>query len=102
MRARTICCRPGCARLQPCPIHARKAWDHGGLTRQQRGLGAEYERNRAIVLREETHCGICGEAGLADDTADHKIPRARGGTSARSNLQRAHRQCNAHKNARIA
>jgi 5-methylcytosine-specific restriction endonuclease McrA len=87
-----------CLNLQPCADHPpRPAWDHGGRSRQARGLDAEYDRNRAIVLREETHCGICGEPGLEDDTADHKVPRAQGGGNERSNLQRAHRECNQRK-----
>jgi 5-methylcytosine-specific restriction endonuclease McrA len=75
-------------------VHVRKPWDHHGRSRQARGLGAEYDRNRIIVLREETHCGICGGPGLANDTVDHRIPRNEGGTSGRSNLRRAHRRCN--------
>lgn len=99
-RARSICPAAGCPQLQPCLIHHRRPWDHKGLTRQERGLGAEYYRNRPIVLREEQACGICGGPGLPDDVVDHKVARAKGGTSERSNLQRAHRECNQSKGAR--
>jgi 5-methylcytosine-specific restriction endonuclease McrA len=57
-------------------------------------------RNRAIVLREEDTCALCGRAGQDNDTVDHVTPLANGGTNERHNLQRAHAQCNARKNAR--
>jgi 5-methylcytosine-specific restriction endonuclease McrA len=93
-RAPRACSRPSCPYVQPCPQHARKPWDHAGLSRQARGYDAEYMRARAIVLREETHCALCGGPGMANDEADHILPLAAGGTNARCNLRRAHRRCN--------
>lgn len=91
-----------CPRLRPCQRHPpRAAW--GGRARpswRERGYDAEYERNRAIVLSEETHCAVCRGLGLEDDEAGHKVARCDGGTNARENLQREHRRCNAAKNAR--
>jgi 5-methylcytosine-specific restriction endonuclease McrA len=83
-----------CGRLRPCSVHVRKPWDHKGRSRQKRGLGAEYDRNRAIVLRDEKTCGICGGPGLANDTVDHIVQRSQGGTSELVNLRRAHKRCN--------
>lgn len=61
----------------------------------------EYLRNREQVLAEEKVCWICGLPGTPDDplTADHVIPRVRGGTHARSNLRAGHRSCNSAKGA---
>lgn len=83
-----------CGRLQPCPVHARKE------SRQARGFDAEYDRNRAIVMREETHCWLCRQPGEADDHADHVIARSKGGSNDRSNLRRAHRRCNLKRGSR--
>lgn len=97
MSARRAC---HCGLIQPCPQHAKRSWDHKGRSRQERGLDAEYDRNRPRVLREEENCGICGGPGQDDDTVDHIVPRAHGGPSARHNLQRAHRECNKRKGGR--
>jgi 5-methylcytosine-specific restriction endonuclease McrA len=88
------CPQPGCPNVQPCPTHARKPWAHAVEDRHARGYDAEYMRNRAIVLREEQDCALCGGPGLSNDTADHIVPRADGGGSERSNLRRAHKRCN--------
>ena len=90
-----------CGRLRPCPVHPpRPAWDgRARPSRHARGYGADFQRNRAIVLREESCCARCGGPGRADDEAGHKLPRSEGGTSERSNLQREHRTCNATANA---
>jgi len=92
-RSARLACSPLCPHVQPCPIHARRPWEGRGSARA-RGYDAEYERNRRLVMREEAHCGLCGAPGRADDQADHILPLARGGTSARENLRRAHKRCN--------
>jgi 5-methylcytosine-specific restriction endonuclease McrA len=51
-------------------------------------------------MLEETHCWICLQPGRADDQADHVTPLARGGSSARENLRRAHRECNQSRRVR--
>ena len=71
-------------------------------TFHQRGYDKTYYRNRAIVLREETTCWICGEevdkslTGRHPNgpTADHVQPRHKGGTNARENMRLAHLRCN--------
>lgn len=50
-------------------------------TRQQRGLGAEHERQRAEQLRRVPYCEHCGHTGDEANplTAEHGVARARGG-----------------------
>lgn len=57
---------------------------------------ATYRRNRAVVLAEEQTCWMCGRPGTPDDplTADHVIPRSRGGSHDRRNLRAGHLSCN--------
>lgn len=71
--------------------------------------GPRWERVRARVIREETHCGLCGKpvdkalpdrdpvTGKQDPmakTVDHITPLAfGGGMYDRANLQLAHRRC---------
>lgn len=102
------CGEPGCPNLSTtgrCETHrrtARAVQDAKRGTFRQRGYDHEYDRNRAVVLREETHCGICSE--LVDKTlpgtdrrgpsVDHIIARVNGGTNARENLRLVHATCN--------
>lgn len=66
-----------------CPRHR---------TRQARGLDAEYDRNRPLVLaRDGYRCRYCGGPAA---TADHVRPRSEGGTSSMSNLVAACGTCN--------
>jgi 5-methylcytosine-specific restriction endonuclease McrA len=55
------------------------------------------------IIANSTHCGICGEPLHANPkdkpVVDHVIPRSLGGTDDASNLQAAHRSCNARKSA---
>lgn len=67
-------------------------------TRQARGLDAEYERNRELVLfRDRYRCSYCGEPAT---TADHVIPRNAGGPSTIDNLVAACQPCNRAKSDR--
>lgn len=69
---------------------------------RQRGYDRRYDRNHKRVLREETHCHICGE--VVDKTlsgrhprgasVDHIIPISAGGSNDRGNLRLAHLSCN--------
>lgn len=65
--------------------------------------GRPWERVKAIVYREETHCWLCGH--WVDQTLHHQEPMARsadhlvqlahgGNPLARTNLRLAHRRCN--------
>lgn len=69
------------------PFYARKAWR---ATR------------KAVLIRDEYVCQICGVAMYGDDaTVDHIVARASGGDEySMSNLQAACRRCNSRKGDR--
>jgi 5-methylcytosine-specific restriction endonuclease McrA len=56
------------------------------------GYTSEYEANKEFVLSKSKICWRCGLDGAT--TADHVIPRARGGSNAVLNLRPAHEHCN--------
>jgi len=62
----------------------------------ERGLGPDHRRIREQVLAAESTCWRCGKPGTADNplTADHLIPRSRGGQNVRANYRAAHASCN--------
>lgn len=94
-RARKLCADPTCGRAQPCPDHTRAPFASSVRPGPRaRGYTAEYDRLRIVVLREEHDCGICHRPGRQDDQVDHVVALKDGGTNERSNLQRAHRDCN--------
>lgn len=74
-----------------CP-DCTKVWNQHLGTARQRGYTSEYETNREFVLSVSKICWRCGEPGA--DTADHVIPRARGGSNKIENLRPAHESCN--------
>jgi 5-methylcytosine-specific restriction protein A len=80
----------------------KRAWDHGGKTRQQRGYGKEHERIRAELMRDVVYCQECSKRTDArrftlGTHADHIIPLAKGGTCSRSNYQLLCAPCHALK-----
>lgn len=82
-----------------CATHAPKAKPRPDRpTRQARGLGADYQRNRAITLSVSRTCILCGRGGA--DTADHLTPRHQGGTNHLTNLAPAHHSCNSGRRER--
>jgi 5-methylcytosine-specific restriction endonuclease McrA len=81
-------------RCAPC----RAAYERARGTRQERGLGAEYERERRALIGEPCALRLPGCTGVAT-TADHVIPRARGGRG--GPLQPACDHCNYSKGARL-
>ena len=94
---------PGCRRTliaSPavrCPA-CERAYNQRRGSATARGLGADYQRNRALVLAASDVCWICHTRGA--DTADHVIPRVAGGTAALDNLRPAHGRCNAKRGSR--
>jgi len=66
-----------------------KSWATTRKSRQQRGYGRAHELMRAQVLKEEPLCRPCLDAGRVTPStiADHKIPKAEGGTDDRENYQ---------------
>ena len=60
--------------------------------------GREAMRLTRLTLRiKGTVCHLCHEEGAT--TADHVIPRTRGGRNVLSNLEPAHRSCNSARQA---
>ena len=77
---------------------------------RQAGNRAEYERNKAIIFKTQTVCGICGKPvdfslkppHPLSASCDHIIPLTRGGHPTDiNNLQLAHRICNMQKKNKI-
>lgn len=74
------------------------------------GNRGAYEKNREIILKTQTVCGICGKPvdfsykypHPLSPTVDHIIPVSKGGhPSDLSNLQLAHRCCNRQKSDKL-
>lgn len=84
-----------------CPTcQSRHDQDHEQRrgTRQQRGYDNAWLRLSRLVLERDGHvCTYCG--GVAD-TADHVLPRYRGGGDDLGNLVAACRRCNSAKGTR--
>lgn len=66
-----------------CPDCARAKELRRGR-RQQRGLGADYNRARQAALVGATHCATCGRPFTAADpaTGGHVVARRHGGSTA--------------------
>jgi 5-methylcytosine-specific restriction endonuclease McrA len=109
------CTRSGCPTLVEgggyCIEHGREeraGRDAARGTFQERGYDALYRRNRARVLREEVLCVVCRKTvnkslKFPDPwsaTAGHIVPRSRGGSNERGNLQLEHLHCNSSRQAR--
>jgi DNA-directed RNA polymerase subunit RPC12/RpoP len=73
----------------------------GRPSASQRGYGTEWRRVSAKITAGATACHWCGREFTAQDpaTADHLVPKARGGTNDESNLVPAHRSCNSRRAA---
>lgn len=61
-------------------------------TTTERGLGWGYQKARAVVLSLSRRCCLCGKDGA--NSADHVLPRKRGGSSHPTNLIPSHLSCN--------
>jgi 5-methylcytosine-specific restriction protein A len=68
-----------------------------GRSASARGYGADWQRQRAIVLSEEPWCRECG---AATTDVDHIIAKVNGGTDARSNLRGLCGPCHHRKTGR--
>lgn len=100
------CLEPDCHERQNgsrCARHARtSSRNHRGVSRQARGLGAEHDRLRPLVLeRDGYRCRLrLPGCTLTATTADHVVPRSAGGATTMVNLRAACGHCNAAKGAR--
>jgi 5-methylcytosine-specific restriction protein A len=95
----------GCGRRQDaayCADHLRLSpRNHHGLPRQAHGLGADFARaNRLVIERDGGRCQLRlkGCAVIAT-TADHILPRSRGGSAHPSNLRASCGHCNSARGA---
>ena len=96
------CLERNCGRLSPntrCPTHTQakdRARDQRRGTRQQRGLDAEYDRNRTILLANVFVCAVCGRPGTPGDplTAGHITGRQDHGGNGLDNLRAEHSSYN--------
>jgi 5-methylcytosine-specific restriction enzyme A len=97
-------CIDGCGRqadrgprCERCRRRRRAEYESTRPSRQARGLDAEYERNRRIVLKRNLveHDGLCNVCWAASaTTVDHIVPREQGGTNDLDNLRAACGPCN--------
>lgn len=79
------------SRCKRCEARRNRA---RGTAVQRYGEGW-HEISRRVIARDHGICHLCGQPGA--DTADHLIPRSRGGRSEMKNLAAAHRACNSQK-----
>ncbi len=52
---------------------------------------------RLVLATYGTRCHLCGTTGAT--TADHRVPRSKGGSDALANLRPAHASCNSSRQA---
>jgi 5-methylcytosine-specific restriction protein A len=80
----------------------RRAWDHGGKSRHERGYGTAWERLRKVILQRDRHlCQLCYAAEprrvRAGTHVDHILAKANGGTDDPANLQTVCASCHSLK-----
>jgi 5-methylcytosine-specific restriction protein A len=78
----------------------RRAWDHGGRSRHERGYGTAWEKLRKVVLQRDRHlCQPCLEAKrfTPANQVDHILAKANGGTDDPANLRAICSPCHTKK-----
>jgi 5-methylcytosine-specific restriction enzyme A len=90
-----------CAKHQADATKRKNTDPPGRPSASQRGYGADWRRISAKVIAAATVCHWCGLPFTKDDpaTADHVIPKAKGGTNDEQNLVGSHRSCNSRRAA---
>lgn len=73
------------------------AWDRGSSAR--RGYGHDWRKARGAILKDNPLCRACFGRGYITPATqvDHIVPKAKGGTDERSNLQPLCARCHADK-----
>jgi 5-methylcytosine-specific restriction enzyme A len=98
------CNHPGCPAVvfgAYCAAHDRarqQAQDKQRGSSHARGYGARWRKLRDLVLHEEPICRVCKRKASTD--VDHIVPKSRGGTDARANLQGLCKPCHSTKTAK--
>ena len=87
---------PACYRASEQAKNQRRRERHG--TTAQRGYGHRWQQLSALAIRRQPFCGNCGTD--RDLTADHVIPRSKGGRNTLDNVRVLCRKCNASKKDR--
>jgi HNH endonuclease len=80
-----------------CPSCLRQYYRERGTTRA-RGYGGAWKRLSAAVLNRDNY--VCRYCGGRATTADHVVPKSKGGSDVMSNLVAACRSCNSGKRDR--
>lgn len=59
-RASKICSNPHCAKLRPCPEHAKEPWE--GSTRKSRlPSSGRWAKRRRYILNRDPVCKVCAD-----------------------------------------
>lgn len=80
----------------------RKPLQHARQSRHERGLGTEWDRVRAIVMRRDKWlCQPCQRAGRVTPATecDHIVPRSKGGKCSTANAEAICADCHQAKTA---
>lgn len=65
------------------------------ITRTKRASSTILKRKRQYLMKKNPHCYLCKKLiEPGDETIDHVIPLARGGSNRLDNLRLAHKECN--------
>ena len=72
------CSYPACPEVQPCPVHARKAWATTTTSRHKRGYDWQWTKARNRYAKAHPWCEWPGCAQAMVDV-DHIVPLAAGG-----------------------
>lgn len=93
---------PGCGVLHSergrCARCRREAnWARGSST--ARGYDKQHRKLRRLAIAQHPYCADCG--ATQDLTADHIVPRSRGGQNVLSNYAVRCRRCNSRRGARF-
>lgn len=96
----TVCARPGCPELRPCPVegHEPKPWASSTRKQHVRSGWQQQRDNKRILRRHRYICHVCGEFGAMQ--VDHVMPLFEGGPDTDDNKRPIHAEpCHREKTA---